>query len=118
VEEGLLLAVDPIILTNILLQTPHSQFPLVLSEPASGTGKVGQDENGGKGNHNGDGTLDDEQPAPGTETLDIVHVVGYTGRNQTGESAREQRTGVEGSGTEAQFLPGIPGTKEVQAAGL
>jgi hypothetical protein len=65
VKEGLLLAVDPIILTNILFQTPSSQCLLLFGEPARGTGKIGQDKDGDYGHDDSDRAFDDEQPTPG-----------------------------------------------------
>lgn len=55
---------------------------------------------------------------PGTESLDIIHVTSNTGSNQPGESARQKRTGVQSSGTEAQLLASVPCTKEIQTTGL
>lgn len=65
VKEGLLLAVDPVILADILFQTPSSQCLLLFGEPARGTGEIGQDEDGDHGDDDSDSAFDDEQPAPG-----------------------------------------------------
>lgn len=63
-QEGLILAVDPVVLTDILFQTPGSQCLLLFGKPGSGTGKVGQDEDSNDSNDDGDSTFDDEEPAP------------------------------------------------------
>lgn len=60
VQEGLILAVDPVVLTDILLQTPGSQSLFLFGEPGSGTGEVGQDEDSNHSNDDGDSTFDDE----------------------------------------------------------
>jgi len=60
VQERLLLAVNPIVLANIFLETPCSQFLFFLSEPRSSTGEIGQDPNRDEGNGNGDSTLNNE----------------------------------------------------------
>ena len=43
-QEGLLLTVHPVVLANILLQSPSSQLLLFLSEPPGGPWEVGQNE--------------------------------------------------------------------------
>ena len=64
VQEGLLLAVDPVVLANILLQTPGSECFFLFSEPASGTREVGKNEDGNHSDGDSDSTLDDKEPAP------------------------------------------------------
>lgn len=118
VQERLFLAVDPVVFTDILFQPPCGQLLFLLSEPGRGTRKVGQDEKGSEGDHNSDGTLNDEQPTPGSESFDVVHVTGDTSSDQTGESAREQGTRVQCCRTEAEFLSGVPGRQEVQTTRL
>jgi hypothetical protein len=65
VQEGLILAVDPVVLTDILFQTPGSQCLLLFGKPGSGTGEIGQDEDSNHSNDDGDSTFNDEEPAPG-----------------------------------------------------
>lgn len=104
VQERLLLAVNPVVLADVLFQTPGSQCLLLFCKPCSSTGEVGQDEDSNYGNGDGDSAFNDEQPPPrqrlvelfrrrskwilpGTETQLVVHAFGDTSGNQTGESA-------------------------------
>lgn len=63
-QEGLLFAVDPVVLANIFLQTPGSECLFLFREPACGTGEVGKNEDGDHSDGDGDCAFDDEQPAP------------------------------------------------------
>jgi hypothetical protein len=64
VQERLLLAVNPVVFTDILFQSPGSQFLLLFREPAGGAREVGQDPDGDESDNNGDSAFDDEKPAP------------------------------------------------------
>lgn len=85
-QEGLLVAVDPIVFADIFFQAPGGELLLLLCEPGSGSGEIRQDKEGDEGNYDRHGTFNDEQPAPGTQAHRVVHVVRDTGSNQTGES--------------------------------
>lgn len=137
VQEGLLLlfAVDPVVCADVVFQAPDGELLFVLGEPWRGAREVRQDEHGAKGDDDGDGAFDDEQPAPGgvsllnmqvspacvvnvpcAQTHLRIHVLRNASCNQARERPRDQRPRVQGSGAKAQLLPGVPGTQEVQAA--
>lgn len=134
-QERLLFAVDPVILTNILLETPCSQVLLFFGEPWGCTREVGQDPDRNESDDNGDGAFDDEQPTPkivrlqskwnlfakllpGTESLNIVHVTSNSGSDQARKGTRQERSRVQSCSAESKLLASIPCTEEVQATGL
>ena len=57
VPEGLSFTADPIVHTNILLESPGSELALFLREPLGGTREVGKDEEGEESDSDGDGTF-------------------------------------------------------------
>ncbi len=87
---------------------PHSQSPLLFSQPCGGPRKVGQDKEAAKGDEDGGGTLNDKQPLPGPETAGAVHTPCHTGRYEAGKGARYQRARVQDGGSEAQLLARVP----------
>ena len=60
--EGLVLAVDPVILSNVLLETPHRKRSFLFTEPGGGAGEIGQDPKGDERDRDSDNTLDKEEP--------------------------------------------------------
>lgn len=67
-EEGLVLAGDPIIFANVLLEAPNRHGRFFLTKPGRGSRKVGQNKVCSNGNHNGNYTFNDEQPSPCSES--------------------------------------------------
>lgn len=63
-KERLLFGVNPIVLTDILLETPSGELLFLLSEPARSTREVGEDEHRQEGNDDSDSTFNDEEPSP------------------------------------------------------
>jgi hypothetical protein len=46
VEKGLLFTIDPIIFSDIFVESPYCKLLLGFGEPSCGAGKIGDDENG------------------------------------------------------------------------
>lgn len=117
-EEALLLAVYPIVFTDILFKSPDRKLALLLSEPLGRTWEVREDEVGGRCYTDCDGTLNDEEPAPSSEAVKTIHVSCDRCSNQTTECARDQGTGVQNGGSETKFFAGIPTGQVVKTARL
>lgn len=62
--QGLLFAIGPVIGSDILLQTPSGEGSLFFGQPGCRSREVGENEEGCKGDGDGDDTFDQEQPAP------------------------------------------------------
>ena len=60
--EGLVLTVDPVVLSNVLLETPHRKRSFLFTEPGGGAGEIGQDPKGDERDRDSDNTLDKEEP--------------------------------------------------------
>lgn len=58
--EGLSLATDPIIHTNILLKPPYSELAFFFGKPLGGTREVREDEETDQSDSDGDGTFDND----------------------------------------------------------
>lgn len=82
-----MLRVNPIIFADILLKSPCRKLAFLFGKPGCGTWEVWKDPECGEGNADCDGAFDDEEPAPGAEVVQVVHVTSYAGGDQTGEGA-------------------------------
>lgn len=101
VEEGLLLAVDPVVLADVLFEPPDRQRLLLLGQPARRAREVRQDPEAEEGDEDGGGALDDEQPLPCRDAQGPVHVASDTGRDEARKGARNEGSRVEEGGPEA-----------------
>lgn len=88
---------------SIFFKSEYSKLSLLLTEPGSGVWEIGKNEISSEGDHNGDGTFDQEQPSPikigqplsktltGSDHLpsgqasSAIHAFCDTGSNQTRE---------------------------------
>lgn len=116
-EETLVFGVDPIVLTDVLVQTPNGQLFFFFTQPSGGSGEVGEDQRANRGHDDGHRALDDEEPAPRPQTLCVVEVLCDSGGDEAGECAREEGAGVQEGGPETEFFAGIPRAEEVETAG-
>lgn len=71
-EESLGFGRNPILLTNVFLQTVHGKLLFLFCEPGCCTRKVGENEKSAKSDDDCYGTLNDEDPSPGSKTLGMV----------------------------------------------
>lgn len=115
-ENGLLFATQGLL---VALESADSQGALPLVElELRGVGReVGEDEEGNAGSADGGGALDDEQPPPSRDTVDLVQ----TACDGTGEETTE-RAGENGGGdvdgeSLGLFLLLVPRGKEKQDTG-
>lgn len=115
VPERLLRAADPVVDTNVFLQTPDCQLTFFLSQPLSGSWKVRKNEEAHRGDSHCDGPFDDEQPLPSWYIKRSIHSSGDTGSDQTSKSPRNQRSRIQNGRPERQLFSGIP-TREVEQA--
>jgi hypothetical protein len=104
-QKGLLLAINPIIFSNVLVQSPSSELFLLLREPSRSSWEIGDDEECEESNENllklifksvagnektySHCSLNDEEPSPSRETLCSVEPVGDSSSYETGEGTRE-----------------------------
>jgi hypothetical protein len=58
--ERLPLTADPIVHTDILLESPGSELALFFRKPLGGTREVGEDKESDEGNSDGDGSFEDD----------------------------------------------------------
>lgn len=58
--EGLSFTADPIVHTDIFLESPGSKLALFLRKPLGGTREVGEDEEGEESDSDGNGTFEDD----------------------------------------------------------
>lgn len=70
--------------------------------------KVWQDEADANADKDSHAALDNVQPLPGCQAACTPEAAQNTGRDEVTESATDQRTGVEDTHTEGQFLAGVP----------
>ena len=61
--EGLVLAVNPVVLADVLLEAPNRQRLFLLTEPGGGTREVGKDPVAEERDRDGSSSLDDEKPS-------------------------------------------------------
>lgn len=115
--ESLMLAVDPIILADILVKPPHRQFFLIVRQPCRGPREVWQEKKRRRRDDDGNDTLDDEEPSPGAQSQTAIQTPRDPRSDQTAERARDERAGREQRGAEPQLPPRIPTAEEVQTAG-
>jgi hypothetical protein len=73
------LSINPIILSNVFLQSPRCELSFLFREPRRSAWEVRQHEKGDESDEDRDDTLDDEQPLPGTQTTRPVQIAGDTG---------------------------------------
>lgn len=71
-HKALVLTVNPVVLSDILLQPPRCKLLFLLREPAGSPREVWQDEGSSNGNGNGNGALDDEEPSPEERTISLM----------------------------------------------
>jgi hypothetical protein len=50
VQESLLFAINPVIFTDVFVQSPSSELFFFFGQPGSGTWEIGDDEEGEQGN--------------------------------------------------------------------
>ena len=118
VPHGLLLTIGPVVLANILFESPGGESGLFLGQPARGTREVGENEEGGRGHSDGNDSFNQEQPTPRPQASSAVHVSGNASRDEAGECTREQGARVKEGRPDTQLLSRIPAAEVVEAAGL
>lgn len=116
IGSGLALAIV-VGLSNILEKSQLRQLSLFIGESPSVSGKIWQDEHGQEGDTHGDGTLDPEEPSPGSVTERALHVAEDTGGDEGGESVGDEVTAEQDSVSEGQFPSGVPFRENEQGSG-
>lgn len=95
-------------LTDILSHAQLSDVELLLGEATRVSGQVGKDEGGGDGDTHSDGTLDPEEPAPGSVSEDALHVGEDTGADEGGEGVGDEVTAEEDGVAGGELAAGVP----------
>lgn len=114
----LLLAANPVVLTYILLQSPHRQCLLLFIEPRGRPREVGEDEVRADGEEDGDDALNQEEPAPGAPPAHAIHVARDAGGYEAREGTSDKGARIEERRAEAELGSGVPAGEVVEAAGL
>jgi len=115
--KGLVLAVDPVVLANVLLESPDGQLALLLGQPRRRPREVGQHPVAAEGDDDGGGALDDEEPLPRRVAARAVHAVLDAGRDEAREGARDEGTRIHDGRSEAELLARIPAREVIQTSG-
>lgn len=96
-----------LILDNVELHTADGKVTLLLCEPLGIVGEIGQEEEANDGDDEGDGTLEDEKPAPACNSADIVKPMVDSCGDESCEGGCEDVASIENGNTCCEFFTGI-----------
>lgn len=103
---------------GIELHSVVGEVPLVLREPPSGQGEVGQQEKAGNCDDKCDSALEDEEPLPACNAGDVIHAVEDAGSDEAGKGSSQNVTSVENRDSGSDLLTRVEDGEDVNGAGV